>query len=56
MVRTTTPIHECIEYEPTFHPATVQPKMTMEEFLKVGGKVPATNARPTPRPTCSSRG
>jgi len=36
-VRTTAPIHERIEYEPTFHPATVQPKMTMEEFLKAGG-------------------
>ena len=37
VVHTTVPIHERIEYEPTFHPATVQPKVTMEEFLKAGG-------------------
>ncbi|KAI5842805.1 hypothetical protein BZA05DRAFT_477344 [Tricharina praecox] len=37
VVHTTVPIHERIEYEPTFHPATVQPKMTMDEFLKAGG-------------------
>lgn len=37
VVHTTVPIHERIEYEPTFHPATVQPKMTMEEFRRAGG-------------------
>ena len=37
VIHTTIPIHERIEHEPTFHPATVQPKMTMEEFLRAGG-------------------
>lgn len=37
IVHTTIPIHERIEYEPTFHPPTVQPKMTMEEFRRAGG-------------------
>ncbi|KAF8250002.1 allergen, partial [Wilcoxina mikolae CBS 423.85] len=37
VIHTTVPIHERIEHEPTFHPATVQPKMTMEEFRKAGG-------------------
>ena len=37
IIHTTVPIHERIEHEPTFHPATIQPKMTMEEFRNAGG-------------------
>jgi hypothetical protein len=37
IIHTTVPIHERIETEPTFHPATVQPTMTMEEFRRAGG-------------------
>lgn len=37
VIHTTIPIHERIEHEPTFYPATVQPRMTMEEFRRVGG-------------------
>ncbi|KAA8897510.1 hypothetical protein FN846DRAFT_231758 [Sphaerosporella brunnea] len=37
VVHTTIPVHERIEHEPTFHPATVQPKMTMEEYKRAGG-------------------
>jgi hypothetical protein len=37
VVHTTIPVHERIEHEPTFHPATVQPKMTMEEYRRAGG-------------------
>ncbi|KAI5781519.1 hypothetical protein EDC01DRAFT_241390 [Geopyxis carbonaria] len=39
VIHTTIPIHERIEHEPTFHPATVQPKMTMEDFRKAGGSL-----------------
>ncbi|KAL7273535.1 hypothetical protein RUND412_003600 [Rhizina undulata] len=37
VVHTTVPIHERIEKAPTFHPATVQPKMTLEEYRRAGG-------------------
>jgi len=37
VIHTTIPVHEHIEKEPTFHPPTVQPVMTMEEFLRAGG-------------------
>jgi len=37
VVHTTKPVHEKIEHTPTIHPATVQPKMTMEEFQAAGG-------------------
>jgi hypothetical protein len=37
VIHTTVPIHERIEHAPTFHPATVQPRMTMEEYMKAGG-------------------
>lgn len=39
VTHTTVPIHERIEKEPTFHPKTVQPVMTMEQFLAAGGSV-----------------
>lgn len=37
IIHTTVPIHERIDPGPTFHPATVQPTMTMEEFRRAGG-------------------
>ncbi|CCX30908.1 Similar to hypothetical protein SS1G_13755 [Sclerotinia sclerotiorum 1980]; acc. no. XP_001585187 [Pyronema omphalodes CBS 100304] len=37
VIHTTIPIHERIEHEPTFHPATVQPKITLDEFKRAGG-------------------
>lgn len=39
VTHTTVPIHERIEKEPTFHPKTVQPVMTMEQFLAAGGSI-----------------
>jgi len=37
VTHTTIPIHERIEKDPSFHPKTIQPVMTMEEFLRAGG-------------------
>lgn len=37
VVHTTQPIHERIEKDATFHPKTVQPTMTLEEFQAAGG-------------------
>lgn len=37
ITHTTIPIHERIEKDPSFHPKTIQPVMTMEEFLRAGG-------------------
>lgn len=37
VIHTTVPIHERIEHAPTFHPITVQPKMTLEEYRRAGG-------------------
>lgn len=37
VIHTAVPIHERIHHEPTFHPPTIQPKMTLEEFRRAGG-------------------
>lgn len=37
ITHTTIPIHERIEKDPSFHPKTIQPVMTMDEFLHAGG-------------------
>lgn len=37
VIHTTVPIHERIEHPPTFHPVTIQPKMTLEEYRLAGG-------------------
>jgi len=37
VIHTTQPIHERIEKDATFHPKTVQPTMTLEEFQSAGG-------------------
>lgn len=37
VIHTTLPIHERIEHAPTFHPITIQPKMTLEEYRRAGG-------------------
>ncbi|KAF8463081.1 hypothetical protein BDZ91DRAFT_732453 [Kalaharituber pfeilii] len=39
VTHTTVPIHERIEKDPSFHPKTIQPVMTMEEFLRAGGTI-----------------
>lgn len=39
VTHTTIPIHERIEKEPSFHPKTIQPVMTMEEFIRAGGTI-----------------
>lgn len=37
VIHTTVPIHERIEHAPTFHPITIQPKMTLDEYRRAGG-------------------
>lgn len=37
VIHTTVPIHERIEHAPTFHPITIQPKMTLEEYQRAAG-------------------
>ncbi|RPA80919.1 hypothetical protein BJ508DRAFT_376863 [Ascobolus immersus RN42] len=39
IVHTNQNIHETIEKEPTFHPKTVQPTMTLDEFQRSGGSL-----------------
>lgn len=39
VTHTTIPVHERIEKAPTFHPKTIQPVMTMEEFVRAGGAI-----------------
>ncbi|KAH0610618.1 uncharacterized protein H6S33_012145 [Morchella sextelata] len=43
VIHTTVPIHERIEHAPTFHPVTVQPKMTLEEYKRAGGVLEGRN-------------
>ena len=45
VIHTTKPILEKIEKEPTFHPATVQPTMTLEEFKRAGGTLEGREER-----------
>lgn len=45
VTHTTVPVKEVIEKEPTFHPPTVQPVMTMEQFLKAGGSLEGRTER-----------
>ncbi|RPA97315.1 hypothetical protein L873DRAFT_1829033 [Choiromyces venosus 120613-1] len=37
VIHTTRQIHEKIVHEPSFHPPTVQPKMTLDEYKRAGG-------------------
>ena len=45
VTHTTVPIHERIEKDPSFHPKTIQPVMTMEEFLRRGGTIDGMTER-----------
>ena len=45
ITHTTIPIHERIEKDPSFHPKTIQPVMTMEEFLRAGGTLEGRTER-----------
>ncbi|KAI5780355.1 hypothetical protein DFH27DRAFT_341322 [Peziza echinospora] len=43
VTHTTIPVHEHIEKDPSFHPKTIQPVMTMGDFVRAGG---STEGRP----------
>ncbi|KAF8420433.1 hypothetical protein EV426DRAFT_719370 [Tirmania nivea] len=45
ITHTTIPIHERIEKDPSFHPKTIQPVMTLEEFLRAGGTLEGRSER-----------